>query len=186
MALKDIWQDLQDAVAGDPNSGSDLTVKPINDIAKAVIDLEDEKVEITVDSELNENSKNPVQNKVVAIEIEKINTNKTDKTTIIKEEADVDVASIIMEDNHIYHTQMVYGKLTVELPEELEIGYTSVLYFITPFVIPDDYTSFPENIKFKGDSVEDERFIPEVNMRYTIVFDYDGISVIGYVSGVSL
>ena len=40
MALKDNWQDLQDAVAGVPDSGSDITVEPINKIARAVIDLE--------------------------------------------------------------------------------------------------------------------------------------------------
>lgn len=41
MALKDIWTPLQDAVAGVPNSGSDVTVKPINDIADSVIELEE-------------------------------------------------------------------------------------------------------------------------------------------------
>lgn len=41
MALKDIWTPLQDAVAGVPNSGSDVSAKPINDIADAVIELEE-------------------------------------------------------------------------------------------------------------------------------------------------
>lgn len=108
------------------------------------------------------------------------------KPTIIKEETDVDVASIIMEDNHVYHTQMVLNKLNVAFPEGLEIGYTSVLYLLTPFEIPNDYTSFPDDVIFKGDSVEDENFVPEANMRYTIVFDYDRIGIIGYVSGVIL
>lgn len=108
------------------------------------------------------------------------------KPTIVAEEADVDVASIIMEDNHIYNTQMVLNILNVAFPEKIEIGYTSMLYFSTPPKELTDYSTFPENTKFKGDSVEDERFIPEANMRYTIVFDYDGVNVIGYVSGVSL
>ena len=42
MALKDNWQDLQDAVAGVPDSGSEITVQPINEIAHAVIELEEE------------------------------------------------------------------------------------------------------------------------------------------------
>lgn len=42
MALKDIWKDLQDAVAGDENSGSELTVTPINNIAHSVIKNEDD------------------------------------------------------------------------------------------------------------------------------------------------
>ena len=56
---------------------------------------------------------------------------------------------------------MVLNKLIVAFSEGLKIGYTSVLYLFTPNGIPDDYTSFPENVKFKGDSVEDEKFIPE-------------------------
>jgi F0F1-type ATP synthase delta subunit len=67
MALKDIWEDLQDAVAGVENSGSDLTVKPINDIAKAVIELEENgrEVSITIDTEMSDTSENAVQNKVI-------------------------------------------------------------------------------------------------------------------------
>lgn len=41
MALKDTWKDLQDAVQGVLDSGDDASVEPINDIAHAVIDLED-------------------------------------------------------------------------------------------------------------------------------------------------
>lgn len=43
MTLKDIFAPLQDAVAGVPNSGSDVSSKPINDIADAVTELEDTK-----------------------------------------------------------------------------------------------------------------------------------------------
>lgn len=47
MALKDNWQDLQNAVVGDPDSGSEVSVKPINDIAHAVIDLEENEDAVT-------------------------------------------------------------------------------------------------------------------------------------------
>ena len=47
MALKDTWQDLQDKVQGDPDSGSEVSVKPINDIAHAVIDLEENEDVVT-------------------------------------------------------------------------------------------------------------------------------------------
>lgn len=40
MALKDNWVDLEDVVEGVPDSGSDITVEPINKIARAVIALE--------------------------------------------------------------------------------------------------------------------------------------------------
>lgn len=41
MALKDTWQDLEDKIQGEPDSGSDISVEPINNIAHAVIDLEE-------------------------------------------------------------------------------------------------------------------------------------------------
>lgn len=41
MALKDTWVDLQDAVAGIADSGDEISAEPINDIAHAVIDIEE-------------------------------------------------------------------------------------------------------------------------------------------------
>lgn len=84
MALKDIWVDLEDKVAGVPDSGSELTVKPINDIAHSVIENENEikelknkEIKITIDTEMDDTSENPVQNKVVKSyvdgEIENVN-----------------------------------------------------------------------------------------------------------------
>lgn len=40
MALRDSWTPLQDAMSGVPDSGSDISVEPINKIADAVIELE--------------------------------------------------------------------------------------------------------------------------------------------------
>ena len=68
MALKDTWEDLKDAVAVDPNSGSDISVEPINEIAHAVIDLEKKSQSggnISIDSEMSDTSENAVQNKVI-------------------------------------------------------------------------------------------------------------------------
>ena len=66
MALKDIWKDLEDEIQGEPDSGSDISVKPINDIAHAVIALEKNGAgsSITIDSEMSDTSENAVQNKV--------------------------------------------------------------------------------------------------------------------------
>ena len=77
MALKDIWQDLVDGTEENPNIGSELSVEPINDIAHAIIALEEaqesenenENVSIEIDDELSLESENPVQNKVIAAEI---------------------------------------------------------------------------------------------------------------------
>ena len=40
MALKDIWVDLENAIEGLPDSGNNVDATPINDIAHAVIDIE--------------------------------------------------------------------------------------------------------------------------------------------------
>jgi hypothetical protein len=56
VAFKDTWKDLQDAVQGIPDSGDDASAETINDIAHAVIDLED-----------NVNRKEDVSNKVTEI-----------------------------------------------------------------------------------------------------------------------
>lgn len=105
-------------------------------------------------------------------------------TTVISEETDVFNATITMEDNHIFHFAMVMNKLEVTLPK-MKAGYASVLYFTTPGYINADYSTFPKNVRFKGDSTEDGRFVPEADKIYTIVFDYCGY-IVGYVSGVNL
>ena len=65
--LKDNWEDLQDAVEGEPYSGSEISVEPINKIAHAVIDLEENGTgsSIIIDAEMSDTSENAVQNKVI-------------------------------------------------------------------------------------------------------------------------
>lgn len=65
------------------------------------------------------------------------------------------------------------------------IGFTSAIYFATPSVIPENYSQFPADITFDGDSTDNGAFVPEANMRYTIVFDFDGFMMNGYVRGVT-
>ena len=61
MSLKDIWEDLKDATEGVAGSGDDITVEPINAIAHAVIDLENqEPIQSNVQADWNEeNPDNP-------------------------------------------------------------------------------------------------------------------------------
>lgn len=73
MALKDTWKDLEDAVEGVTGSGDGASADTINDIAHAIIDLENKPdVKIDVDNSLSETSTNPVQNKVVYEAIENL------------------------------------------------------------------------------------------------------------------
>ena len=108
------------------------------------------------------------------------------KPNISSDSGDVVTYIEVLSNNRVVSLGIVSDNITIDDFNDLEIGYTSALYFTTPDEIVADYSIFPENTKFKGDSVEDDRFVPESNMRYTIVFDYDGKNVIGYVSGVSI
>ena len=76
MALKDNWQDLQDAVAGVAGSGDEISATPINKIAHAVIDLEENSTDssITIDSEMSDASENAVQNKVIKAYVDETTT----------------------------------------------------------------------------------------------------------------
>lgn len=61
MALRDSWKDLQDATEGIAGSGDYMSVGPINAIAHAVIDLENEEpTQSNVQADWNEeNPENP-------------------------------------------------------------------------------------------------------------------------------
>ena len=61
MALRDSWEDLKDKVQGDADSGSEISVKPINEIAHAVMELENqEPTQSNVQADWNEeNPENP-------------------------------------------------------------------------------------------------------------------------------
>lgn len=85
MELKDTWEDLKDAVAGEPNSGSEISVEPINKIAHAVINLEENGngTSITIDTEMSDTSENAVQNKVIKAYVD--NT-KTELQTYLDEQ----------------------------------------------------------------------------------------------------
>ena len=67
---------------------------------------------------------------------------------------------------------------------EVKLGFISGLHFTTPSEMPQNYSQFPETIYFKGDSVVDGRLVPEKEMRYSIVFFFDGNLLVGCALGV--
>lgn len=100
MALKDTWQDLQDAVVGEPDSGSEISVEPINKIAHAVIDLEENEgggSSITIDTEMSSESENAVQNKVIKKYVDDITGN----------------LSSVLEEIHNYAQSIINGGVSV-------------------------------------------------------------------------
>lgn len=104
--------------------------------------------------------------------------------------SDSDVAEVELGDGYVVSLGLVDRPIDVLLPPKQHyqyVGFESAMYFSTPSAIPEgsNYTQFPDAIYFKGDSTDNGAFVPEPNMRYTIVFDFDGYMLNGYVSGVT-
>ena len=105
---------------------------------------------------------------------------------VIADFGDIDIVEEqLIENNTIVHYGIISDSIVVSLSETPCLGFSSALYFTTPEAIPENYSQFPADVYFKGDSTDEGAFVPEANMRYTIVFDFDGYMLNGYVSGVS-
>lgn len=154
---------------------------------------------VTVDTELDINSSNAIANKVVAeiaqtqeqslayfgyaIDNHKERIEKLE--TVIIEHDNVETCIQEINDNTIHSCGVVSKKVGITF-DYVAIGFTAALHFSTPSEIPTDYSDFPDGVVFKGDSVTDEKIVPEANTRYSIVFYCDGIKLYGYISGVSV
>lgn len=109
----------------------------------------------------------------------------TELSAVITETGDVETYEMELLNNHVTSMGIVSQSLTVTIGEAQNFNHTSAIYFTTPSAIPENYTTFPESVHFKGDGTSGGAFTPEANMRYTIIFDYDGKNVVAYVSEVS-
>ena len=108
----------------------------------------------------------------------------TELEPVVLDYGDTENLYVEPENNTVYYYGIVSEGLGLyPLPE---IGLTSVVHFATPSSIPSDYHHGPADIYYKGDSTDNGAFVPEANMRYTIVYDFDGYMLNGYVSGVSM
>lgn len=177
--LGNTWKDKVDGV--DVNSADD-----INQVAHAVIDLENKRTKVTVDSELYVNSENPVQNKVVTAKFNDVDEKIAEiEPRIVNYEADIFDLNEELTNNLIINAGMIINSLniTFNFPK---FGDMASLHFSSPETIPTNYTTFPSLVRFKGDSTQDEKFVAEPNMYYTMVFEKLGDRIIGYVSGVTI
>lgn len=102
----------------------------------------------------------------------------------IQEYGDNSYAYVILYDGQVGTYGVVDGSLEAELPDECFLGYTSTLYFTTPDYVDEYYFSTNQTVYFKGDNTNGGTFEPEADTRYTIKFEYDGVNIVGYVSGV--
>ena len=105
---------------------------------------------------------------------------------LIIEDGDIESLDFEIEPNTAIYRGIISNSVIATLDVPVAFGFTSALYFATPSEIPANYSQFPADVYFKGDSTDNGAFVPEANMRYTIIFDFDGYMLNGYVSGVSM
>ena len=107
------------------------------------------------------------------------------KPRIVKYETDISDLNEELTNNLIINAAMIMNSLniTFKFPK---FGDMAALHFVSPEIIPTNYTTFPSLVRFKGDSTEDNRFVAEPNMYDTMVFEKLGDRIIGYVSGVTV
>ena len=155
---------------------------------------------IQVDEVLDANSNNAIANKAVA-EIAQTQEqslayfgnaidNHEERITALEpfvlDNGDANIIEQDIENNYVVYYGIVSKQLIVYMSPMATVGFSAALYFATPSEMPSNYSQFPANVYFKGDSTDNGAFVPEANMRYTIVFDFDGYMLNGYVSGVSM
>lgn len=109
---------------------------------------------------------------------------KADKTNITNS-PETAVSITELADN----AELIYAEVTsisVTFPASVGLDYTSSIIFSTPTTIPENYTTFPSDVYFKGDECDGGIFVPNPSTRYTMLFYYDGTKIIGLVSGIEV
>ena len=86
----------------------------------------------------------------------------------------------VLEHNREMRYSAVEG-ITLTLPEEFPDDYISSVVFTSGET---DFTA--DGIIMCGDDCDEGVFTPEASKRYTAIFTYDGVNVIGDVRGVSI
>ena len=107
--------------------------------------------------------------------VDKPNITNSTETTVSTELAD--------------NTELIYGEVSstsVTFPANVTLDYTSSIIFTTPATLPENYSTFPSDVYFKGDECDGGIFIPNAATRYTMLFYYDGTKIIGLVSGIEV
>ena len=104
----------------------------------------------------------------------------------IQEYGDCDYFYIDAYDGLVANIGVANGTFEVVLPDECEVGYTSKVFFTTPSDVDEYYftANTSNTVYFKGDHTNNGEFTPEADTRYTMNFEYDGVNIVAYVSGV--
>ena len=186
MALKDIWEDLQDATVGVAGSGDDISAEPINAIAHAVIALENEEpTQSNVQADWNEeNPKNPayINNKptIPSVEglasVEYVNNELSSKANKSDTYTKTDIDNII---NPIPITE---APTTLEANKEYSLGELEELSIVFPSVASKGdviYLTFKSGavattLAIDTTNTTDIEIVPEPNCYYDIFAKFNG------------
>lgn len=74
------------------------------------------------------------------------------------------------------------AQLSVEFPALRDEDYYSLLTFDSP--ASPTQLSYPEDVTFTGSSIVNDRFVPEENMHYTLIFWEDGSGIQCHARGI--
>lgn len=186
MALRDSWEDLQDATEGVAGSGDEISVKPINDIAHAVMELENqEPTQSNVQADWNEeNPKNPayINNKptIPSVEglasVEYVNNELSSKANKSDTYTKTDIDNII---NPIPITE---APTTLEANKEYSLGELEELSIVFPSVASKGdviYLTFKSGavattLAIDTTNTTDIEIVPEPNCYYDIFAKFNG------------
>lgn len=95
-----------------------------------------------------------------------------------------DIADVELQHNTIIDFTGSVSSLTVSLPSVMAIDYISQLNFSSAST-PTEFATV-DAIKWTGDDIVSEAFVPQANKRYTVLFYYDGLFVRAVAQGVAL
>lgn len=161
MALKDSWKDLEDATEGVAGSGDEISVKPINEIAHAVMELENqEPTQSNVQADWNE--ENPESPAYI-----------NNKPTILTEE---EIKNIINP------APITEAPTTLETNKEYSLGELQELSIVFPSVASKGdviYLTFKSGavattLAIDTTNTTDIEIVPEPNCYYDIFAKFNG------------
>lgn len=193
MALKDIWEDLENATAGVAGSGDDLSVEPINAIAHAVIDLENkEPTQSNIQADWNEeNPENPayIKNKPTIPSVKGLaSVEYVDEELELKANKS-EIYTKTEVDTIINPIPITEAPTTLETNKEYNLGELQELSIVFPSVANDGdviYLTFysgaaPTTLTIDTTNTSDIEVIPESNTGYEIFGKFNGsIWIVNY------
>ena len=89
---------------------------------------------------------------------------------------------ITLQDNTIHRFMNMMNALSITLPDEFSDLFQCEVVFKSGTTATS--LTYDESIKWSGDDIKDNVFVPELNKTYNILFWYDGFNMNAVVRGV--